>query len=73
MLTTLVVLAVLLGVFVLVTERTLVGYVILVVGLIAFASIWRLRREMTQQALRTILWALVWCATGGGGPWNRHR
>lgn len=72
-LTTFNVIVVLLGAFILVTERTLVGYMTLVVGGVAFAVIWRLRREATEQALRTILWAVIWCATGGGGPWNDRR
>jgi hypothetical protein len=67
------VIVVLLGAFVLVTERTVIGYVTLVVGILGFTVSWKLRREATQQALRTILWAAIWCVTGGGGPWNHRR
>jgi hypothetical protein len=71
-LTTANVVAVVVGIFALIAERSLFGYVILIVGAFGFAAIWTLRRAATQQALRAIAWAIIWFATGGGGPWNRR-
>jgi integrase len=71
-LTTATVVAVAVGIFALIAERSLFGYVILIVGTFGFATIWTLRRAATQQALRAIAWAIIWFATGGGGPWSRR-
>jgi hypothetical protein len=72
-LTTANVAAVLVGIFALIAERSLFGYLILIVGALGFATIWTLQRDATQQALRAIAWAIIWFVTGGGGPWNRRR
>lgn len=71
-LTTANVIAIVVGSFALIVERSLLGYVTLVVGAIGLAVIWTLRREATQQALRTVAWAIIWFVTGGGGPSNRR-
>jgi hypothetical protein len=71
-LTTATVVAVAVGIFALIAERSLFGYVILIAGTFGFATIWTLRRAATQQALRAIAWAIIWFATGGGGPWSRR-
>jgi hypothetical protein len=69
-LTTLDVIAMLVGAVVLILERAFIGYVTFAAGVVAFVAMWILRREATKQALRAIVWGIIWSVTGWGGPWN---
>jgi hypothetical protein len=70
-LTTIDVIAILVGAVVLVTERAVAGYVITLAGALLFLAMWTLRRKPTEQALRTLLWAIIWFSTGGSGGLRR--
>ena len=65
-LTVMVLVAILAGGSVLFTERTLVGWVVLLVASLVLAFMWVWHTDATKRALRTILWVLIWFITGGG-------
>jgi hypothetical protein len=72
-LTTATVVAVVVGIFALIVERSLFGYLTLIAGALGFAAIWTVRRDATELALRAIAWAIIWFVTGGGGPGSHRR
>jgi hypothetical protein len=66
LLTGMVLVAILAGGFVLFTERTLAGCLVLLVASLVLSFMWVWRTDATKRALQTIFWVLLWFITGGG-------